>query len=99
MLNLEVNTFELGTSKDSALKPLEEAAEAFAAWQVYNRCVCEGKFELAKKARENLVYECCDAIQATANLMARFANGDDEIYATMLKMRENNMKRGRYGRK
>lgn len=98
MLNLEVNTFELGTSKESALKPLEEAAEAFAAWQVYNRCVCEGKFELAKKARENLVYECCDVIQATANLMARFANGNEEIYATMLEMRENNMKRGRYGK-
>lgn len=70
---------------------------AFGAWQTYNRCVCDGRFELAKKARENLVYECCDVIQATANLMARFANSDDEIYSTMRRMRENNMKRGRYG--
>ena len=97
MLNLEVNSFELGTSKEAALKPLEEAAEAFGAWQTYNRCICDGKFELAKRARENLIYECCDVIQATANLMARFANSDDEIYSTMRRMRENNMKRCRYG--
>ena len=83
MLNLEVNSFEFGTSKEAALKPLEEAAEAFGAWQTYNRCVCDGKFELAKRARENLIYE--------------FANSDEEIYSTMRRMCENNMKRGRYG--
>lgn len=98
MLNLEVNSLELCTSKESALKPLEEAAEAFGAWQTHNRCVCDGRFELAKRARENLTYECCDVIQATANLMARFANSDEEIYSTMRRMRENNMKRGRYGK-
>lgn len=97
-LNLEVNTFELGTSKEAAPKPLEEAAEAFGAWQTYSRCVCDGRFELAKQTRENLIYECCDVVQATANLMARFANSDDEIYATMRRMRESNMKRGRYGK-
>lgn len=98
MLNLEVNSFELGTSKEAALKLLEEAAEAFGAWQTYNRCVCDGRFELSKKARENLIYECCDVIQATVNLMARFANSDEEIYSTMRRMRENNMKLGRYGK-
>lgn len=32
-MKLEVNTFSLGSDKDAALKPLEEAAEVFAAWQ------------------------------------------------------------------
>lgn len=98
MLNPEVNSLELGTSKESALKPLEEAAEAFGAWQTYSRCVCDGKFELAKRARENLIYECRDVIQATVNLMARIANSDEEIHSTMRRMRENSMKRGRYGK-
>lgn len=87
----------LGAQKEAALKPLEEAAEAFGAWQTYNRCVCDGKFELAKRARENLIHECCDVIQATASLMSLFANGDEETYSTMRRMRENNMKRGGYG--
>ena len=97
MLNLEVNTFNLGTSQESALKLPEESAKAFGAWEVYNKCVCHGRYESARKAREDLIYECCNVIQVTANLMARFASSDDEIYLTMRRMREDNMKRGRHG--
>ena len=33
MIRLEVSPFRMGTGKEAALKPLEEAAEVYGAWQ------------------------------------------------------------------
>lgn len=50
-------TFDIGDEpKAKALKPLEEAAEVFGAWQ--NRC------------DEDVVDELADCIQACANMLA-----------------------------
>lgn len=35
-VNITVHPFSMGTDKEMALKPLEEAAKVFAAWQDYD---------------------------------------------------------------
>lgn len=35
-VNLTVHTFRMDTDKEASLKPLEEAAEVYAAWQDYD---------------------------------------------------------------
>ena len=35
-VNLTVRTFRMGSDKEAALKPLEESAEAFGAWQDFD---------------------------------------------------------------
>ena len=35
---ITVHTFKFGTDKEVALKPLEEAAEVYAAWQRAIQC-------------------------------------------------------------
>ena len=64
------------------LKPIEEAAEIFGAWQ-------EGD-------REKTLDECADAIQAIANLCQALGQYDMTPY--MVRCRERNEARGRiYG--
>ena len=68
--------------KAQALKPLEEAAEIFGAWQ-------EGD-------REKTLNECADVIQAVANLCQALGQYDMTPY--MQRCRECNESRGRiYG--
>ena len=45
--------FVLGTEKSRILKPLEEAAEVFGAWQEMDKNPC-------KMRRSDVIYECCD---------------------------------------
>ena len=74
--------------KELALKPLEEAAEAFAAWQ---------DLDLTGDAeqRNALMSECADVIQATCNLVA--ALGYDSMRDVMACCERRNRERGRYG--
>lgn len=87
-------------SKAQALKPLEEAAEVFGAWQrlgelcadTCDECdlfgtTCCGDFR-------SLVDECCDVIQATCNLLA--ALGVDDLAEAMAACERRNDERGRY---
>ena len=68
--------------KAQALKPLEESAEIFGAWQ-------EGD-------REKTLNECADAIQAIGNLCQALGQYDMTPY--MVRCRERNEDRGRlYG--
>lgn len=80
------------TDKAQALKPLEEAAEAFGAWQQYNR-LPKAIGELAG-SRASLIYECCDVIQATCNLLASLGVYDVTVYMKYCEQR--NRERGRY---
>jgi len=97
-IKLTVHPFEMGTEKEAALKPLEEAAEAFAAFQGIDRCggpeqcvrcelmeACEAPIELAD--------EIADTIQAACNLAARY---DIDLGAAMERCEERNRYRGRY---
>ena len=97
-----VRTFaHVEADKAQALKPLEEAAEVFAAWQEWDRyhsahAVFDGpKAECAKAMKACIVDECCDVIQATCNLLA--ALGVDDLAEAMAACERRNDERGRYG--
>ena len=74
--------------KAQALKPLEEAAEVFGAWQRFYECH-------TKTNEESLVDECADVIQATCNLLA--ALGVTDLTDAMAACERRNRERGRYG--
>lgn len=81
-----VKHFDMGTDKEAALKPLEEAAEVFGAWQnidgyMRNKYVMG---EAMAALRSSVVYECADVIQATCNLLSRLDVAQAELDEAML---------------
>lgn len=89
-------------TKGQALKPLEEAAEVFAAWQA---CANDCESPMCRECHNarrglcgtyiSLVDECCDVIMATCNLLA--ALGVDDLTEAMAELERKNERRGRYG--
>lgn len=79
-------------SKKQALKPLEEAAEAFGAWQSLHGH-CERYDFTISKYRKQVVDECADVIQAAVNLAA--AVGVKDMTEAMLDCYRRNHARGR----
>lgn len=76
------HTFDIGDEpKAKALKPLEEAAEVFGAWQ--NRC------------DEDVADELADYIQACANMMAWMGLTQQDVDDAMLRCLKRNRDRGR----
>lgn len=75
----------LSNSKATALKPLEEAAEAYGAWQkAYEQDDDPWDYDLWDY--ENVLYECADVIQATVNLacavVGRKCKGCEKPFST-----------------
>ena len=88
-----VRTFpDAEPSKEQALKPLEEAAEVFAAWQRWD--LWTGIDLRESMMREAIVDECCDVIMATCNLLASL--GVTDLTEAMAKCERRNRERGRY---
>ena len=85
---------EVKDGKGQALKPLEEAAEVFGAWQK-----CDGTRYAATTIRwafrEDLIDECMDTVQAVANLLAAVDATQGEVDAAIKRMDERNRDRGR----
>ena len=79
--------------KAQALKPLEEAAEVFGAWQASG---IDGSYSITPEMREDIVYECFDTIQACVNLLDSIGTTDAELRDSARKVYENNVERGRY---
>lgn len=82
--------------KAQALKPLEEAAEVYGAWQQWN-IETNGYFAnpLSRKwAVDDLLNEIADCIQACANLAHSL--GIEDMSPYMEACRERNEARGRY---
>lgn len=80
---LNLRTFrEVRYDKAQALKPLEEAAEVFGAWQD-----CDDMHDL--------IDECMDTVQAIANLLAAVGATQGEVDAAIRRMDERNCERGR----
>lgn len=88
---------EVDADKAQALKPLEEAAEVFAAWQDHDRTKSWGEdwdeYLAHNDAALSLVDECCDVIQATCNLLG--ALGVTDLTEPMRRCRGRNAARGR----
>lgn len=81
--------------KALALKPLEEAAEAFAAWQRYNGDEWDDTDgDLEHMLLDDIADELADTVQACVNLADR--EGFD-LSAALARVHERNVGRGRYG--
>ena len=103
-MRLDVRTFRMGTEKEAALKPLEEASEVRAAWQIYDEWakVRPGHLRGIKANdldsindhnRSRLGSEIADCVQACCNLAER--NGID-LEDELRKCEQRNRERGRY---
>lgn len=79
--------------KAQALKPLEEAAEVFGAWQASG---IDGARSITPEMREDIVYECFDVIQSCVNLMESLGTADAELIEAERKVKQRNIERGRY---
>ena len=81
--------------KALALKPLEEAAEAFGAWQRYEGDEWDDTdSDLENMLRDDIADELADTVQACVNLADR--EGLD-LSAALARVHERNVGRGRYG--
>lgn len=86
---------KVSDNKGQALKPLEEAAEIFGAWQELDS-MRDSPFPSAwRDMRDNLIDECMDTVQATANLLAAIGATQGEVDAAIKRMDERNGDRGR----
>lgn len=79
--------------KAQALKPLEEAAEIFGAWQ---QSGIDEAGSITPKMREDIAYECFDTIQACVTLMESIGTTDAELKQAAAKVWLRNNERGLY---
>ena len=87
----EVETFaNVKPDKAQALKVLEEAAEVFGAWQLWDDSGENGDGSFIPLRLAN---ECADVIQATCNLLAAYGVTDFTGFMEACRMR--NVVRGR----
>ena len=94
MLIGEVRPFKYVYADDKRqfTKPLEEAAELFAAWQNWVHKRSSPRY--ATKARDEMLDEAADVIQAVVNCVA--AVGVDDMTELMRRCESRNARRGRY---
>lgn len=87
-----VQTFsDVKPDKAQALKVLEEAAEVFGAWQLWDDLDPDEKCDGFNAGC--LMSECADVIQATCNLLAAYGVRDFTWHMEMCRRR--NVERGR----
>lgn len=91
LLNMRVFD-DVEDSKAQALKPLEEAAEVFGAWQEFDSM---RNVPAWGDMRDDLIDECMDTVQAVANLLAAVSATQGEVDAAIECMDERNGDRGR----
>lgn len=91
LLNMRVFN-DVSDSKGQALKPLEEAAEVFGAWQEFDSM---RNTPVWRDMRDDLIDECMDTVQAVANLLAAVGATQGEVDAAIRRMDERNGDRGR----
>ena len=88
-----VQTFkDVSPDKAQALKPLEEAAEVFGAWQAWREngpTLDNAEAGLV----DRIVDECCDVITAACNLLASL--GVTDLRDAMKRCEERQRERGR----
>lgn len=82
-------------SKGRALKPLEEAAEVFGAWQELDSMRNSPFLSAWRDMRDDLIDECMDTVQAIANLLAAIGATQGEVDAAIKRLDERNGNRGR----
>ena len=78
--------------KQQFTKPLEEAAELFAAWQHWMQERAAPGY--STKARDEMLDEAADVIQAVVNCVASV--GVEDMSELMRRCESRNARRGRY---
>lgn len=93
---LNLRTFrEVRDDKAQALKPLEEAAEVFGAWQLHDG-VRHSQIMAARRAyREDLIDECMGVVQAVVNLLDAEGFTQEDVDAAIGRCNARNWERGR----
>lgn len=91
LLNMRVFN-NVSDSKGQALKPLEEAAEVFGAWQELDAM---RNVPAWRDMRNDLIDECVDTVQAAVNMLAAVGATQGEVDAAIKRMDERNGSRGR----
>lgn len=91
LLNMRVFN-DVSDSKAQALKPLEEAAEVFGAWQEFDSM---RNVPAWRDMRDDLIDECMDTVQATVNMLAAVGATQGEVDTAIKRMDERNGDRGR----
>lgn len=91
LLNMRVFN-DVSDSKGQALKPLEEAAEAFGAWHEFDSM---RNVPAWRDMRDDLIDECVDTVQAIANMLAAIGATQGEVDDAIKRMDERNWDRGR----
>lgn len=94
LLNMRVFR-KVEDSKQQALKPLEEAAEIFGAWQECDDMRNSPMLSARREFRNDLIDECLDTVQAVANMLAAVGATQGEVDAAIRRMDERNKDRGR----
>ena len=82
-----------GSPKERARKLVEEAAEAFSAWERFDRA----EYDLAAidAAEREIMEECADVITAACGLVWSIYGGDTGLVMEMEKCKRRNEERGR----
>lgn len=81
--------------KVQALKPLEEAAEVYGAWQQcddYRGCRIAASCD---ELRRDLIDECMDVVQAVVSLLDAEGFTQEDVDAAIERCNERNQERGR----
>lgn len=86
---------DVSDSKGQALKPLEEAAEIFGAWQKYDDMRTSPVAGARRALRDNIIDECMDTVQAVANMLAAAGATQGEVDAAIRRMDARNENRCR----
>lgn len=93
---LNLRTFhEVRDDKAQALKPLEEAAEVYGAWQQcddYRDCRIAA---FCDELRRDLIDECMDVVQAVVSLLDAEGFTQEDVDAAIERCNERNRERGR----
>lgn len=103
-VTITIHPFRMGTEKDAALKPLEEAAEVYGAWQgldglldyisvVKLETPHMAKYLNADAERYDLADEIADCVTACVNLADRY---HIDLQAAIDRVEARNRERGRY---
>ena len=84
-----------GSPKERARKLVEEAAEAFSAWERLDRANKADDLAAIDAAEREIMQECADVITAACGLLWSIYGGDADITFDLEQCKRKNEERGR----
>ena len=84
-----------GSPKERARKLVEEAAEAFSAWERFDREDAAYDLAAIDAAEREIAQECADVITAACGLIWSINGGDTDITFDIEQCKRKNEERGR----